>query len=158
MRLRGQVIFSGAVMLVALWALYATKDWSIKTALYPRVIGVPFLILAATEFVLSLRGPDPEGTGRAMDVSFDVTVPPPVAMRRTLTTIGWLLAFFAGIYLVGLPWAVPLFVFLYVKGQGRESWLLSLALAAVAWLGFYALFIRLLHLPFAEGWLLQLLR
>ncbi len=158
MRLRGQVLFNGVMVLVALWALYATKDWSIKTALYPRVIGVPFLLLAAVEFALSLRGEDAEGSGRAMDVSFAVAESPAVAMQRTLATIGWLLAFFAGIYLLGFSLAIPVFVFAYVKGQGQESWLLSTALAVLAWLGFYGLFVRLLHLPFPDGWLLQVLR
>lgn len=153
MRLRGQVLFNGLILLAALWALYATRDWSIKTALYPRVVGVPLVALAAAEFVLSLRGEEPEGSGRAMDVQISVSASPALALRRTLATAGWLGGFFLGIILLGFPVAVPVFVFAYLKSHG-ESWGVSILLAAAAWLGFYALFIRLLHLPFGNGLLL----
>jgi hypothetical protein len=46
---------------------------------------------------------------------------------------------------------VPLIVFLYLKVQSRESWLLSVTLAVFAWLFFYGLFDRLLHIPFPDG-------
>jgi len=39
-------------------------------------------------------------------------------------------------------------------GEGRESWTLSALLAAGAWRGFYAIFDRLLHIPFPAGWLI----
>jgi hypothetical protein len=46
---------------------------------------------------------------------------------------------------------VPLVVFLYLKVQSKERWPLSIALSAGAWLFFYGLFDRLLHLPFPDG-------
>jgi hypothetical protein len=85
-----------------------------------------------------------------MDVQIS-TENAPAAMRRTLITLAWLLAFFAGIWLLGFPVAVPIFVFAYLKFQGRESWVTSIGLAAGAWAGFYGLFVRLLHLPFLNG-------
>lgn len=156
MRPRAQVLFSLCIVLFAAWALYSTRDWPIKTALYPRVVGVPLLLLAVAEFVLSLRG-TPEGQGRAVDVEFATFVAPELAARRTIVAVAWLGSFFLAIILLGFPRAIPLFVFAYLRGQGRESWILSVTLAAVAWLGFYGLFIRLLHLPFAPGLLWQML-
>ncbi|MGH2348651.1 MAG: tripartite tricarboxylate transporter TctB family protein [bacterium] len=158
MAFNGRTLFSGVILLVALWALYATRDWAFNTALYPRVVGVPLILLAAVEFVLSLRGRDGGEGGRAMDVQISTATEPAVAMRRTITTIGWLLGFFGGIWLLGFPVAIPIFVFAYLKFQGRESWLISIALAAAAWAGFDGLFVRLLHLPFGQGELLGLLR
>jgi len=158
MQFNGRTLFSGFILLVALWAVYATKDWAFNTALYPRVVGVPLILLAGAEFLLSLRGREGGAGGRAMDVQISTTTEPAVAMRRTITTIGWLLGFFAGIWLLGFPLAIPVFVFAYLKFQGQESWFISLALAAAAWAGFYGLFVRLLHLPFGEGILLGLMR
>jgi hypothetical protein len=62
----------------------------------------------------------------------------------------------AAIVLLGFSISVPLFVFLYLKLQGKESWILSVVLAAVAWVFVYGLFDQLLHLPFPQGWLLAL--
>lgn len=158
MRLSGRTLFSGFILLVAVWALYATKDWPFNTALYPRVVSVPFILLATAEFVLSLRGRDGGDGGRAMDVQISAATDPPTAMRRTLIALGWLLAFFGGIWLLGFVVAVPVFVFAYLKFGGRESWVTSLGLAAAAWAGFYGLFVRLLHLPFLPGVLMGWLR
>lgn len=155
MQPNGRTLFSGVILLIALWALYATRDWPSNTALYPRVVSVPFILLATAEFVLSLRGRDGGEGGRAMDVQMSSATEPAVAMRRTLVTVGWLLGFFAGIWLLGFPVAVPIFVFAYLKLQGRESWVTSISLSVAAWAGFYVLFVRLLHLPFLQGILLK---
>ena len=67
-----------------------------------------------------------------------------------------MLGFFAAIALLGFPVAVPLFLLLYLRLQGGEGWVLSLLLTAGVFAAFYGLFDRLLHLPFPQGWLLQL--
>ena len=76
-----------------------------------------------------------------------------VARRRTLLAAGWIVAFLVSIVLLGFPIAVPLLVFVYVKFQGKESWLFSIVFTAAVWGFFYGLFDLLLHLPFPEGWL-----
>ncbi len=86
-----------------------------------------------------------------MDVIIAAEVPEDVALRRTAATVVWLVGFLLAVMLVGFPRAIPLFVFAYLQGAGREGWVRSLLLAAVAWAIFQMLFIRLLHLPFADG-------
>ena len=157
MRRNAQALFAFVIALVGIWAVLATRDWSIQTAMYPRVIGVPLVILAAIEMVLSLRGA-PEGERQSVDTTLTESLPPDVTTRRTLIAFAWLIGFFLGIVLLGFPLAIPLFMLAYLRGQGREPWILSIVLAAVAWLFFELIFDRVLHLPFAEGLLLQILR
>jgi len=76
-----------------------------------------------------------------------------LALRRTVLAISWILGFFAAIVLAGFPIAVPLFVFLYLRIQGKESWVFSVIFTFAVWAFFYALFDRLLHLPFPAGWM-----
>ncbi len=151
MRPSGRVLFSGAVTLIAAWALLQTAGWPPKTALYPRAVAIPLVVLAATETVLSLRQKEKEDTGETVDLAFTMEVPQGVATRRTLAIIFWFGAFLLAVVLLGFPRAIPLFVFAFLKGQGREGWIVSLLLPALAWLGFDLLFVRLLHLPFADG-------
>jgi len=73
-----------------------------------------------------------------------------------LAITGWVLGFLALILLLGFPLAVPLFVFLYLRFGGREPWLLTLLLTALSWSLMEGVFDRLLHLPFAEGWIFSL--
>lgn len=155
MRRNPQALFGLAILVVGIWALLATRDWPIKTALYPRVIGVPLVVLAAIEVTLNLRG-HAEEKRQAVDLTLSETLPANVTARRTAVAFAWILGFFLTIVLLGFPVAIPVFVLAYLRLQGRESWMLSIVLAAAAWLAFYVVFDRLLHLPFAEGLLLQL--
>ena len=151
MRDRGRVVFAGAVALVAAWALLQTVWWPIKTSLYPRAVGIPLLALAIAETLLCLRRPEATDGGEAVDVALSEEVAPDVAARRTISVTAWIGGFYLAIILIGFPRAIPLFVFGYLKMQGKERWLLSILLAVLAWLGFDLLFVRLLHTPFADG-------
>jgi len=157
-RLKPEALFSLAIIGAAAWALLATLDWPINTALYPRVIGVPLLLLAVVEFVLSLKGVPAETGQQTMDFALSVDVEPRVAVQRTITIFVWIGGFFLAIVLLGFAVSIPLFVFAYLKGQAKERWLLTLVLVGLAWFIFDALFVDLLHLPFSQGLLFRLLR
>jgi hypothetical protein len=148
--------FGLAVALVGGYTLYASLHWPFKTALFPRVIGTPLLILAAVEMALSALGAEKRREGNAIDFQFTTDVDPEVAQRRTWMIVGWILGFFASILVFGFLLAVPLFVFLYLKVVGKEGWILTLSLTAVSWLFMEGLFDRLLHLPFPPGWIFSL--
>jgi len=141
------------VALAAAWALVQTIGWPIKTSLYPRAVGIPLFLLAVAETLLSLRRGEEKDDGEALDVALSQDVSPDVAARRTAAVIAWIGGFYVAIILIGFPRAIPLFVFGYLRIQGKESWALSILLAALAWLGFDLLFVRLLHTPFADGML-----
>lgn len=147
----GRLLFAGILTLAAAWALIETAGWPIKTALYPRAVTIPLLLLGIAETTLILRRKEEPETGDVIDVAFSTDVPADVAGRRVAFTAAWLGGFLLGAYLIGFPRAIPIFVFAYLKGQGKERWIPSLLLAAVAWLLFWLLFVRLLHLPFADG-------
>jgi hypothetical protein len=139
---------SVAVLVVSGYAVFAATAWPWKAALFPLVIGIPLFCLASTELLWTLFGAAPEGAPNEVELSTDTE-----ARRRVLRVAGWMLAFFAAIALLGFPVAVPLFVFLYLKFQGGEGWIMSVVLTVAVAAVFYGLFDALLHLPFPEGWL-----
>lgn len=156
-RISVNVVLSVAVAATALYALYASLQWPFRTALFPRVIGIPLLILALTELALSLNGQSKTSRGPAVDFQFTADVDPATARRRTWMIFSWILGFLLMILLVGFPLAVPLFVFAYLKASG-EKWPLSSLLTVLSWLFMKGLFDWLLHLPFPEGWLFSFWR
>ncbi|MGH7831940.1 MAG: tripartite tricarboxylate transporter TctB family protein [Candidatus Binatia bacterium] len=139
------------------YTLYVSMDWPLKTALFPRVIGLPILLLAVIEIALSLFGIEQKRTGHAVDFELTTDVDPAIVRQRTRAIAAWILGFFGMILLFGFPLAVPLFVFLYLKVAGKEGWLLTLSLTTISWLMMEGFFNRLLHLPFAQGWIFGLL-
>jgi hypothetical protein len=136
-------------MLMSGYGVFAATSWPWKAALFPIVIGVPLFCLATAEVLWTLFGSPPQ-PGEARDFQLAIGKN---TVRRTLAAAGWIFGFFAAIVLAGFPIAVPLFVFLYLKLQGRESWVVSLAMTAAVWGVFYGLFDLMLHLPFPTGWL-----
>ena len=139
------------IMVCSGGAVVIAMDWPWKAALFPIVIGIPVFCLATAEVAWVLFGA--ASRDQAVDFQLSTHLPEPIALRRTLQAAGWMLGFFGAIVLVSFPVAVPFFVFLYLKLQGREGWGLSLVFALVVWGLFYGLFDRMLHLPFPAGWI-----
>jgi hypothetical protein len=145
---KASLILSIGVMLMSGYGVYAATAWPWKAALFPLAIGIPLFCLAAVEALWSFFGREAEAEG-----SMELQITPPG--RSTWIAGAWMLAFFAGVVLLGFPYAVPLFVLLYLKLQGGEGWLLSVSITAAVAAVFYGLFDALLHLPFPSGLLLD---
>jgi hypothetical protein len=56
-----------------------------------------------------------------------------------------------GVWLLGFPISIVLMMFSYLKFQSGESWFTSLLLTVIAFIFFWALFVKLLTLPFPDG-------
>lgn len=151
MRDNGRVVFTLALMAVAAAALVTARHWPFKAAFFPLVTAVPLLILAAVQLLVDLWGAAPaQGHGRS-DLELATDVSPELARRRTVAIFVWIAAFVFLVFLLGFPYAVPIFVFAYLVPQNDVSWRLKVSLAAVAWGFFYGLFVYILHIPFEAG-------
>lgn len=148
---KASLVLGLGIMALAAWAANGALAWPTKAALFPLAITIPVFCLAAAEVLWVLLGSS--GKGEAMDFQLSKHIPQKLVLRRTALAFGWILGFFAAIYLVSFPIAVPLFMFLYLKIQGREGWLISSIFTLAVWVFFYGLFDRLLHLPFSDGWI-----
>jgi len=139
------------IMVVSGYGVIAAWAWPWKAALFPLAIGIPVFCLATAEVLWVLFG----STERAETQDFQLSnhLPAKETLRRTAIAVGWIAGFFAAIVLLGFPIAVPLFVFPYLKLQGKEGWVFSAVFTLVLWALFYGLFDRLLHLPFPDGWI-----
>lgn len=141
MHSKASAALAAGIMLASGYAVLAAWAWPWKAALFPLAIGIPLFCLAAAELAWVLLG----AAARSEDRD----------LRRTALAAAWIGGFFAAIVLFGFPVAVPLFVFLYLRLQGKEGWLFSAVFTAAVWAVFYALFDRLLHLPFPAGWVVS---
>ena len=154
MKLRPAALFSLLVLIFFCVFLYEAKDWRMQARLYPLAIGIPMVICAIIQVILDLKGVKAKQSsdGAPMDFQFQQTdVSPEDVRKRTITMFSWMFGFFAMIWLVGYVIAIPLMVFGYLKFQSNERWGLSITLTVIAFVFFYALFVRLLNLPFPDG-------
>ena len=66
---------------------------------------------------------------------------------RLLIEMLWLIGLLAGVLLIGLMPAMGLYMFLYMALAGKTPWAMALLITVALWLGFYILFVKLLHVP-----------
>ena len=80
-------------------------------------------------------------------------MPPAVVRRRMVNVFAWIFALFALVWLVGFEIAVPLFTFVYLRFQARESLVVS-SLAAVLMVALIVgVFNWILHVLWPKGML-----
>jgi hypothetical protein len=153
LKIRPAAIFSFCALIFFCVWVYLAQDWRLQARLYPWAIGIPMLILAIVQVILDLKGVQAKTQSDATPVDFQFTkeVDPATAKKRAVIMFSWLAGFLLAIWLLGFPIAIALMMFTYLKFQGGESWVLSIALTVVAWLAFWGLFVKLLNLPFPEG-------
>lgn len=153
MKIKLPIIFSLIVILFFAYFLYEARTWRLQARLYPLVIGIPALILGVMQLAFDIFGvgEKKDDTAAPVDYQFTQPVDPVLARRRTINIFSWIFGFVILIWLIGFAYAVPTMVFLYLKVQSRESWVISVVLTAAAWLLFWGLFNWLLSLPFPDG-------
>ncbi len=154
MKFRPQFFFTLLILIFFIVFVYEAREWRLQARLYPWAIGIPMIFLALLYLVLDLRGKTKSSSSSGdapVDFQFTQTMDSAVARRRTLTIFSWIFGFLIAIWLLGFSLAIAALVFFYLKVQSRERWIISLVLTGAAWLSFWALFDRLLHLPFPDG-------
>ena len=150
MRLKGRAVMSFCITLVGAGVVIQAAQWPFKAALFPLIVGVPVFLLALVDCLLTAfeKSDNEQST---IDFKFSGHEDKALEKKRTLSIFFWILGFFFLVIFVGFTIAVPLFVFCYLKVEGREGWFVTLAATFISWGAFYGLFIWFLNVPFTEG-------
>ena len=145
------IVFTAVLLAGFAWGVWEARDWGYRASLFPWVIGIPGILFSLAQLEIDVMGflkqRKEAGTPEGAD---------PVVVRRTLTIVGWILGFFASIWVLGFPITVPLCTFLFLKVGAREKWPISIILTLLAWAGFYTVFEYALSLPFPPGTLIEM--
>lgn len=140
----------GVIMLFA-WTVWEAREWWFRTRLFPWAIGIPGLALSLAQLDLDVLG---FLRTRGLPPAETPDKERRVLLRRTAQITGWIVGFFAAIWLLGFSYAVPLTTLLYLKFAG-ERWPITLLLTFLAWISFYGVFDYSLHVPFPPGLFLE---
>jgi len=152
-RLKPQIFFDFLVLLFFALLVWEAKDWKIQAWLFPWVIGIPMIVIAGVRLGIDLKGESKETPSGAAPVDFQFAkgIDPEAARWRTVNIFSWISGFLMGVWLAGFSVTIPVFFFLYLKSQSREGWAISVSLTGGAWLLYWGVFVRILHLPLPEG-------
>ena len=139
---------SGGILLVALWVTYISFTGEPSGAfLFPRIIAVVMLVLAAWNFVRAIFGISKIGDGVSWELA--KTIAPGIAI--VLIYI-FLLAKFLGFYVSSLFAFVAIFaVYDPAPHSNIKSWIKRIAVALVFMVIMYGLFNLLLKVQTPRG-------
>jgi putative tricarboxylic transport membrane protein len=151
-------VYTIAVIMLLSLALWQSRNFGYRAGLFPWVIGTPTLILAFLQATREIAGKKKKTTAAAHAEIVEVEVDPEVAKKRTISIILWTIGFFVAIWFFGFSYAVPLTILLYLKLAGGEKWPITIAVTFFSWLFYWALFEKMLNVPFPEGLLLELIK
>jgi len=140
----GRILVAGIMLLIFTVMVGVAFTFPGEARFLPLVIGIPGLALSLAQFVIELRGKDPEEkTFTAED------------RMAELRMFGWFAVFIFGIILFGFPYAGPIIVALYLHFSWGEKWYVSLGAGAFSWAILHGIFDYVLGLPLFEGLVYQ---
>jgi len=149
-RFNWATIFSLFIIVVFVCALWQSRQFNVRTGLFPWSIGFPVLALAIVQFIMDFMGKGRKSSDDQLTKA-GPELPVDVVNRRTMGIFGWVLGYFVAIWLLGFSIGGPLCTFIQLKIGARERWLLILVLTGFTWVLIYGLFDRILHVPFPKG-------
>jgi hypothetical protein len=149
------ILFTSFIGLVIIVALFIALDWPVRASIVILLLGSIGIVLTATQLVFDFKALHRDSL-KSVRPTFDVEALEHQGRWGSLEIWAWLWGLFLAIHLIGMPIALPLFVFLYTKLYGG-SWIAALTLAGSTWGFLYGVFEQLLHVPWPTPWLAFLL-
>lgn len=150
-------LLSGSGLALAIAAVVTARRWPAAAATFPTLVASLVGGLAMINLWLINFG---RHRGDRAEPTLDLQLAPsrPGEFRDVAFIFLWLAGFLLGIYLLGFPAAALLFVLLYLRLDGKESWPVALAGATLTGAIVYLFFVLLLKTSYQTGWLLEWLR
>lgn len=145
--------FTSLFIIMIAACLYIAKDWNSETALFPRVVGFPMLVLMIAILAVDMK----KGRRQDKDGEADDNVEFITMTGRMVKYFAWLIGFLVLTWAIGIEYTIPIYIFSYMKIEGKYGWLKCgiYALATTAFITILFEYVFLVAWP--EGALLRIL-
>ena len=157
MRFRPTDFFTLFVGFVILGAIIVSWDWPLRASIIVLVLGSVGLVMVMVQLILDVRGN--KGNTEAAELAFEIpsfeTSDPTAQTKGVLEIWGWLVGLLLAVFLIGLPFSLPLFVFLYTKFYGG-GWVVSLGMGGAIAAFEYGVYDRIIHVYWPEALIWEL--
>lgn len=158
-KINGEVVMSLIFVLFFAVIIIMSLGYPSQAALLPIVVSVPGLVLSIAVFITeiwkvkitgiteSAKETHSEDNLAAKDQKVAQKV------KREKIYLLWLIVALVIILVFGFFIGVAIFLPLYLRLQGKESWKVTILYTIFSWLTIYILFYRFLGIPLFEGFL-----
>lgn len=135
---------------LALWMLSEASGWTYRAKLGPTIVLTTILIAIGISFVGQMVRPrDPNVEDDAhFDVRSDMgDLTINTVFRRAMMFAGWILGFAVCMSIIGMLPTALLFIVLFMRLEGKESWKTTLIYTACTGLFIWVVFVEILNVP-----------
>lgn len=150
-------VFAVALLGAFSAALVMSVQWPPVARMMPQIAslaGIAMLLLVLGNKFLKTASPAGEDQGSHLDVTTDFSGLSSRQVRnRSLGYFGWLIALLAGCYGVGMLPATIIFIFAFLRFEGKETWKLSLLITLCAAVIYYLVFHLVLRISWPDSML-----
>jgi len=154
MRMDEGKIFALIIAMLLVIVIILSLGYVPKARVVPLAVALPTLALALYQILLEF---DVLGQKKK---DFNDSAKAAEKMETNLKSyrmiFTWILLFIVMLFLIGFFPAIAVFMFLYLKLQGKESWLVSICMPGAALVVVYLAFVFGLHIDFYGGLLGEL--
>jgi hypothetical protein len=126
------------ILAVAVVFLILTAGWPYETYLFPRLICSVVILTVLLSLFSEMREQKKSGTDQRDAWQSGSMSEGTSFVRMVGAVVAWLFLYLAAIWLVGYEYASVVFIFCFMKFQGKQTWMVS-TLAAVVALAFVML-------------------
>jgi Tripartite tricarboxylate transporter TctB family len=149
--LEGSTLLNIVMLGFALYCLVAGAGYGHNSRIFPIAVGLPTVILLALSIIAVwkptiLKGADVHlGGASSNEPSADEIGEAKYESAHVAAMMGWLIFAGVAIGLIGFRFAVPLFVLLFGRFEGRANWLATALVAFFTWafiIGYFDLFMH----------------
>lgn len=138
-------------------ALVMSVQWPPVARMMPQIAslaGIAMLLLVLGNKFLKTTSPASADQGSHLDVTTDFSGLSSRQVRnRSLGYFGWLIALLAGCYGIGMLPATIIFIFAFLRFEGKETWKLSLLITLCAAVIYYLVFHLVLRISWPDSML-----
>ena len=145
--------FTSLLIIMLAICLFIAMGWNSTTALFPRVVGFPMLVLMIIILIQDLK------QDRRLDQQLRSKMEQAFKSQniRMVRYFLWLIGFVVLVWAIGIEYTIPIYIFSYMKIEGKYGWLKSGIYAITTTAFITILFVYIFRVAWPEGVLLQLL-
>lgn len=145
--------FTSLLIIITAIFLYLAKDWNFETGLFPRVVGFPMLLITIAILVVDIK----KGLRQNKNAEAENDAEFKTTNLRMLKYVTWLIGFVFFVWAIGIKYTIPIYIFSYMKIEGKYGWL-KCGIYAIAMTVFVTiLFEYIFRVAWPEGALLRIL-
>ena len=145
--------FTSFFIIIIAVCLYKAKDWNSTTALFPRVVGFPMLVLTIAILAVDIKN----GRHQDKDGETDGDAEFTKKSGRMIKYFAWLIGFVVLVWAIGIDYTIPIYIFSYMKIEGKYGWLKCGTYAVATTVFITILFEYVFRVAWPEGVLLRIL-